>query len=829
MIDVNLIDKPACPDWNDGLAVVGLIGNNSNEYSVPLTRNTGFWEATNETWRFVPDGAPSTGFSFEWRDETGAVIGTDLAITVCPQVETTYTAVSIFETPGGTTETITDDVVVTPSSNAGFTADLGPDQVVCDTPTVRLFAELDGISAGEVTFLWNTGETSQTLEVTTSGVYTVEIEGNGCTVIESVEVIFLTSPCTIEPQCEDIDFQETFGTGTGISCNLNGATTTYNCYTGGQIEDGQYAVSNTSAGFNSGWHASMEDHTEGDTDGRMFFVNADIPVGEFYRRTISLNPNTDYSFSAWITTVYDTDSFICQGNSVPSNVRFRIEDMMGNILEETVTGDIPNGPDPDWQEYFISFNTGANSDIQLVLINNAPGGCGNDLAIDDITLSYLNSTPEIVTPGDLSTCDTAGTGEAVFDLTTVIEEVLNGQSPNNFNISFHLSQLEAEVNLNALAFPNAYTNTSNPETVFVRAEKALEPLCFAVVDFDIVVNPAVDFDINIPDVISVCDGDAFPELDATPQNPDIDLNFVTYTWADAQGNVVSTDPMYMPMADGGYTVTVALEPCDATTVGFIAVRYEQPNFDLGGDTCAGPDTILDATPENYAPDDVAYTWLLDGEEIAGADLPTYSATVQGTYTAIVTIGGCAGEQSVLVGPELDLTVSEECLPDAGSLKQTLVATTNSNVGSFQWRENGEVVGTGSTYIIDWGMQSGGNDARTFTVTLSEGDCSNSQSITVTQFNCVIPQGISPNGDDLNDCFDLEFLADRLGAFSVDIYNRYGTNVFSQNNYINEFCGIDQDGSDLITGTYYYVIKFAEPNDEYGEVHTGWVYVNQAAN
>ena len=129
----------------------------------------------------------------------------------------------------------------------------------------------------------------------------------------------------------------------------------------------------------------------------------------------------------------DTDSGICGGNSVPSNVRFRIEDMMGNILEETVTGDIPNGPDPDWQEFFIYFNTGANSNIQLVLINNAPGGCGNDLAIDDITLSYLNSTPEIVTPGDLGTCDTTGSGQGVFDLTSVIPEILNGQSPNNFN------------------------------------------------------------------------------------------------------------------------------------------------------------------------------------------------------------------------------------------------------------------------------------------------------------------------------------------------------------------------------------------------------------
>jgi len=830
VIDVNLIDKPACPDWNDGLAVVGLMGNNVGEYSVPLTRNTGFWEATNETWRFVPDGAPSTSFSFEWRDQDGAVIGTDLAITVCPQVETTYTAVSIYETPGGTTEIITDDVVVTPSSNAGFTADLGPDQVVCDTPSVTLLPELDGISASEVTFLWNTGDTTQSLEVTSSGIYTVEIEGNGCTVVESVEVIFLTSPCTIEPQCEDIDFQETFGTGSGLSCNLNGASTTYTCYTGGQIEDGEYAISNTSAGFNTGWHQSMEDHTEGDTDGRMFFVNADIPVGEFYRRTITLNPNTDYSFSAWITTVYDTDTFICQGNSVPSNVRFRIEDMMGNILEETVTGDIPNGPDPDWQEFFIFFNTADNSDIQLVLINNAPGGCGNDLAIDDITLSYVNSTPEIVTPGDLSTCDTAGSGEAVFDLTSVIPEVLNGQSPNNFNITFHLSQLEAEVNLNAIALPSAYTNTSNPETVFVRVEKASEPSCFAVVDFDIVVNPAVNFDLNIPSVVSVCDGDPFPELDGTPQNPDIDLNFVSYSWADAQGTVLSTNPIFMPMAEGGYSLTVALEPCDATTVGFVAVRYEQPMFDLGADTCAGPNTLLDATPDNYAIEDVSFVWLLDGEEIADADQATYNPTTQGSYTAIVSVGGCAAEQTVTVGPELSLSLAEECVPDAGTLKQALVATSGSGAGSFQWSENGNDIegATSSTLIINWGTQSSG-DPRTFTVTLSEANCSTSETLTVTQFNCVIPQGISPNGDGLNDCFDLAFIADRFGAFSVDIYNRYGTNVFSQNNYINEFCGVDKDGSDLITGTYYYVIKFAEPNTEYGELVTGWVYVNQKVN
>jgi len=828
VIDVNLVDKPACIDWNDGLAAVGLMGNNLGEFSVPLTRNTGFWEASNETWRFVPNGAPSTSFSFEWQDATGAVIGTDLAITVCPTVETTYTAVSIYETPGGTTEIITDDVVVTPSTNAGFTADLGDDQVVCDVSSVALTVTLEGISPANATFAWNTGEDTQTINVTTSGDYTVEITGDGCVVVETVTVIFLTSPCTIEATCADIDFSETFGTGAGQFCDLNGATTTYTCYSGGQMEDGEYSISNSSNGFNGGWHAGMSDHTEGDTDGRMFIVNADIPVGEFYRRTINLNQNIDYTFSAWITTLYDTDTFICQGNSVPSNVRFRIEDLSGNIIEETVTGDLANGPDPDWQEFFINFNTGTNTAIQLVLINNAAGGCGNDLAIDDISLSYLNGEPQLVTPGNLGTCDTSGTGQGQFDLTSVIPEVLDGQDPVQFGITYHLSQLEAEVNLNAIANPTAYTNTSNPEQVYVRVERVAEPTCFSTVDFSLVVNPAVAFDIDIPSVVSVCSGEPFPMLDATPQNPNIDLNFVSYEWVDAQSNIVSTDAMYAPEAPGIYAVTVALEPCDATTVGFNAVRFTEPSVDLGPDTCLGPDTLLDATPTNYDVEDVTFEWALNGEVLTGETAATLVPSAQGTYTVVVSVGGCAAEVSIGVGPELDLMLDADfkTCPDE---VQTITAASTAGVGTFQWFLNGDILLGETSSTIDVTLSGETIGDQIYTVTLTAGNCSNSDSVVVSLYDldqCVIPQGISPNNDGLNDCFDLEYVVDRAGSLSIDVYNRYGMLVFTQNDYVNEFCGVDTDGNDLVTGTYYYVIKFANPDSLYGELLTGWVYLNR---
>ncbi|MDA1210403.1 MAG: hypothetical protein O3A41_05145, partial [Bacteroidetes bacterium] len=331
-------------------------------------------------------------------------------------------------------------------------------------------------------------ETSPTLDVTVTGNYRCEVT--------------LTAA---------LEFQETFNTGVGISCNLNGASTTYTCYTAGDMEDGEYIVTNTSNGLNAGWHQNMEDHTIGDTNGRMLFVNADIPVGEFYRRTISLDPNTDYSLSAWISTVYDTDTGICVPNSVPSNVRFRVENMSGGILQETVTGNIANGPDPDWQEYSIAFNTGTNTNVQLVLLNNAPGGCGNDIAIDDISLSQLNNTPEIfffeaiflpqpvieTAPDDLFVCNNNGLTLGIFDLTINQPLAIGSQDPAELNV-FYFDGAG-----NPIADPTAHTITGTTETITIRLEE-LTGLCFAEETFDIIYTTVLAGPVNN---FIVCDND----------------------------------------------------------------------------------------------------------------------------------------------------------------------------------------------------------------------------------------------------------------------------------------------------------------------------------
>jgi gliding motility-associated-like protein len=103
-----------------------------------------------------------------------------------------------------------------------------------------------------------------------------------------------------------------------------------------------------------------------------------------------------------------------------------------------------------------------------------------------------------------------------------------------------------------------------------------------------------------------------------------------------------------------------------------------------------------------------------------------------------------------------------------------------------------------------------------TVTTTEG-CIGEDSIIVSSTSCTIQKGISPNNDGSNDYFDLtELMVKHLG-----IFNRYGQEVYSKDNYTNEWNGQTSKGDELPTGTYFYMIELMN-----GESKTGWIYINR---
>jgi gliding motility-associated-like protein len=102
------------------------------------------------------------------------------------------------------------------------------------------------------------------------------------------------------------------------------------------------------------------------------------------------------------------------------------------------------------------------------------------------------------------------------------------------------------------------------------------------------------------------------------------------------------------------------------------------------------------------------------------------------------------------------------------------------------------------------------------ITTADG-CFVEQPITINNIFCGIQKGISPNGDGANDYFDLEL----LDVEKLSIFNRYGLEVYQKNNYKTEWIGRCNDGKELPTGTYYYVIHFRN-----SEAKTGWIYINR---
>ncbi|MEZ4853124.1 gliding motility-associated C-terminal domain-containing protein, partial [Flavobacterium sp.] len=121
-------------------------------------------------------------------------------------------------------------------------------------------------------------------------------------------------------------------------------------------------------------------------------------------------------------------------------------------------------------------------------------------------------------------------------------------------------------------------------------------------------------------------------------------------------------------------------------------------------------------------------------------------------------------------------------------------------------------GSWSPSTID--TSNGGEKTYTFT---PDDICYASGTFTVNVIGCMIPRGISPNGDGLNDTFDLS----NFDVKKLEIFNRYGMKVYSKSDYVNEWSGYSDSGDELPDATYYYVIYFNN-----SPARTGWVYINR---
>jgi hypothetical protein len=221
---------------------------------------------------------------------------------------------------------------------------------------------------------------------------------------ESQPTPFLIAITPSVPPCATLSqvlYTQDFGTGTGLSNALPPVPTASTTYAGSITQPllaNRFTITDSAYRADLANWVYIRDHT-GNPNGRMLAVNADAPAGFFYRDTLfNLCPNQQYSFSFWAAFLGNaTQASVCDalGGTVYSRVKCRVRDAStGLIITEAST---PSITSRFWTQQGIKWVMPSGySNIIFELINDAAGGCGNDIAIDDIQFGVCSANPVAV-------------------------------------------------------------------------------------------------------------------------------------------------------------------------------------------------------------------------------------------------------------------------------------------------------------------------------------------------------------------------------------------------------------------------------------------------
>jgi gliding motility-associated-like protein len=346
-----------------------------------------------------------------------------------------------------------------------------------------------------------------------------------------------------------------------------------------------------------------------------------------------------------------------------------------------------------------------------------------------------------------------------------------------------------------LTSPNGITGTWLPATIDNTVDGTYE---FTPDPGQCASNQIISVDVTPPNIVpdfatpsAFCSGTNAPLLGATSPNG------ITGTWSPTtiDNTTVGASP---------YTFTPTAGQC-ATNQTITATVLPSLTSDFADipTICSGATVPTLATT---SPNGIVGLWSPSTID------PTQSGTY--TFTPDAAIDACAIGQvlEVTIAPNPVFSVIGGCIN--GDYTLTVTSTSDLETASFIWKNAaGTVIGGNNSSIVV--TQTGD-----YTCEVTYQGCSASDIFPATTISCTIQKGISPKGtgtgDGLNDYLDLE----GQNVSKLEIFNRYGSKVYSKANYSKEWYGQSDAGDELPDGTYFYVI---ERNGE--DSKTGWIYIN----
>jgi len=215
----------------------------------------------------------------------------------------------------------------------------------------------------------------------------------------------------------------------------------------------------------------------------------------------------------------------------------------------------------------------------------------------------------------------------------------------------------------------------------------------------------------------------------------------------------------------------------------------------------GTQVIYTPTPFYFGTDSFSYILC---DTFGLCDTAWVYVNINGTNAHPVAVDDNFSFGDTLNTSSLDMLANDyDVENDSFFVVSVIDIDSNNNLGTLTITPTGEVVfarvplACGSEtfeYVI---CQIGGCDTGLVTISITCPD------------NIFLPQGFSPDGDGMNDKLvftGLEYFA----PASLKIYNRYGTLVYENAEYQNDWGGTNMDSDKgLPDGTYFYVLQLSD--------------------
>lgn len=540
---------------------------------------------------------------------------------------------------------------------------------------------------------------------------------------------------------EDGDF------GSGITNILNpdpNIAPGYNYTFLGPPNDGFYLITNNTGawpGLYPTWLA-IQDNSN-DPQGYMMVVNASFNPGLFYEQIIDdLCDNTVYEFSA------DIINLIASGVSghIAPNVSFLINDEV-----EFSTGNIPQNN--QWNTYGFTFETlPGQTTVKLSLRNEAPGGIGNDLALDNITFRACGPQALILPTAIENICLD---GDPV-----ALEATINGDQyptpsvqwqqsfdegltwvdiPGETSLTYIHTELVSGFYYYRYLLANSPTNLMNTKCRVNSNVKVVHvlPEFFAVTD-------------------TICDGGSF--LVGNQAYTETGIYIDSLISSIGCDSILTLDLTVLP--DLGISADIlAIDPtCTNDTNGSFSIENIQ---------------------NAYPPVQIEFA-----SNIINANTATFENLEANNYNIVITDNhGCSLEQTIVINNPVpfSIDVGPDLMVDLGDFIQ-INTSSNYTIDNVVWEPEIDIE------CFDGCLRLTGiptNSNQYIITAISELGCVTTDTLFI-EVNAVrdvyIPNAFSPNDDGFNDVFTVfgkEPAVEAIEEFRV--FNRWGSVVFEAEN------------------------------------------------